>query len=117
MNFGTTPDLLTFLFTDIEGSTRLWEQQPELMRPALARHDALARATIEKHRGIVVKMSGDGVHAAFGDALDALAAALLFQQEVDALAAVAGKLSRAAPGGAVAEQPGEPTRYRTGHLK
>ena len=94
MNFGTTPDILTFLFTDIEDSTRLWEQQPELMRLALARHDALARATVEKHGGIVVKMSGDGVHAAFGDALDALKAALMFQQEVAALAAVAGIVLR-----------------------
>lgn len=70
----------TYLFSDIEGSTRLWEQQPELMRPALARHDALARSTVERHRGLVVKMTGDGVHAAFDDALDAVHAVLELQQ-------------------------------------
>ncbi|HUP29598.1 MAG TPA: adenylate/guanylate cyclase domain-containing protein, partial [Usitatibacter sp.] len=70
----------TFLFTDIEGSTRLWEQQPERMRPALARHDAIVRAAVEKHAGRVVKMTGDGLHAAFTDPLDALNAALNLQQ-------------------------------------
>ncbi|HLV81492.1 MAG TPA: adenylate/guanylate cyclase domain-containing protein [Chthonomonadaceae bacterium] len=46
------PDLpggtVTILFTDIEGSTRLWEQHPEAMRVALARHDALLRQLIEQ---------------------------------------------------------------------
>jgi class 3 adenylate cyclase len=41
----------TFLFTDIEGSTRLWEQEPERMRLALARHDAIARAAVEARVG------------------------------------------------------------------
>src|SRR5260370_38999556 len=71
---------VTFLFTDIEGSTRLWEDEPERMRPALARHDALARSAVEATRGVIVKMTGDGVHAAFGDPLDAVSAALPFQQ-------------------------------------
>ena len=44
----------TVLFTDIEGSTRLWEQEPERMRPALARHDALARTAVEGNRGAIV---------------------------------------------------------------
>jgi predicted ATPase/class 3 adenylate cyclase len=70
----------TFLFTDIEGSTRLWEHEPERMRPALARHDALARSAVEATRGVIVKMTGDGVHAAFGDPLDAVSAALQLQQ-------------------------------------
>ena len=56
------PAVTTFLFTDIEGSSRLWEQDPERMRPALARHDALVRTAVEHNRGTVVKMSGDGVH-------------------------------------------------------
>src|SRR4051794_33865510 len=64
----------TFLFTDIEGSTGLWEQAPEPMRHALAAHDALARTAIEGHRGVVVKMTGDGVHAAFRDPVDAVLA-------------------------------------------
>jgi predicted ATPase/class 3 adenylate cyclase len=72
----------TFLFTDIEGSTRLWEEAPARMRPALARHDALARATVDEHRGQVVKMTGDGVHAVFEDPLDALRATLALQQSL-----------------------------------
>jgi predicted ATPase/class 3 adenylate cyclase len=70
---------LTMLFTDIEGSTRLWEQDPARMPHALARHDALARDAVESHRGSVVKMIGDGMHAAFDDPLDAVRAALQFQ--------------------------------------
>jgi len=70
---------VTFVFSDIEGSTRLWEQEPELMRSALARHDALSRAAVERHRGALVKMTGDGVHAAFDDPLDALGAVLDIQ--------------------------------------
>ncbi len=70
----------TFLFSDIEGSTQLWERQPERMRVALARHDSIARTAVEEHRGVVVKMSGDGVHAAFDDPLDAVNATLQLQQ-------------------------------------
>ena len=74
----------TFLFTDIQGSTRLWEHEAERMRPALARHDAIVRAAVESHRGDVVKMSGDGVHAAFADPADAVAAALAIQLQLGA---------------------------------
>ena len=70
----------TFLFTDIEGSSRLWEQDPERMRPALARHDVLVRTAVEHNHGNVVKMSGDGVHAAFSDPLDAVCASLELQR-------------------------------------
>ena len=69
----------TFLFTDIEGSTRLWEQEPERMRAALARHDSIARSAVEAHRGVLVKTTGDGVHAAFASPLDALSASLQLQ--------------------------------------
>ena len=72
----------TFLFTDIEGSTRLWEEQPELMRPALAAHDAFVREIVERHRGEVVKTTGDGVHAAFESAADALRATLALQSGI-----------------------------------
>ncbi|MEP6655729.1 MAG: tetratricopeptide repeat protein [Betaproteobacteria bacterium] len=71
--------LATFLFTDIEGSTRLWEQQPDQMGPALACHDAIVRGVVERHRGVVVKMIGDGAHAVFEDPLDAVAATLELQ--------------------------------------
>src|ERR1700674_194749 len=67
---------VTFLFTDLESSTRLWEQHPEAMRPALARHDAIMRDAIEGHDGVVVKTTGDGFHAAFGTAHDAVNAAV-----------------------------------------
>ena len=69
----------TFLFTDIEGSTRLWDEQPERMKSALARHDAIARDAVESHGGHVVKMTGDGVHAVFDDPLDAIQAVLQMQ--------------------------------------
>ncbi|GAB4474576.1 MAG: hypothetical protein OHK0044_19390 [Burkholderiaceae bacterium] len=75
----TEPAAVTYLFTDIEGSTRLWEDAPERMRLALARHDALCRAAVERHRGTLVKTTGDGIHAAFDNAHDALAAAVDMQ--------------------------------------
>ncbi len=62
-----SPDDTTLLFTDIEGSTRLWEEQGERMARALAEHDALSRAAVERNNGIVVKMTGDGMYAAFAD--------------------------------------------------
>jgi predicted ATPase/class 3 adenylate cyclase len=71
---------VTFLFTDIEGSTRLWEQQPEAMRIALARHDAILRHAIGSHRGHIFKTVGDAFCAVFATAPDALAAALAGQQ-------------------------------------
>jgi len=70
---------VTFLFTDLEGSTRLWEQHPEAMRDALARHDAIVRDAIESHHGHVVKTTGDGAHAAFATASDAVDAAVAAQ--------------------------------------
>jgi predicted ATPase/class 3 adenylate cyclase len=82
------PDLptgtVTFLFTDIEGSTRRWEQHPEAMNAALARHDALLRAAIEAHAGYVFKTVGDAFCAAFSTAPAALAAALAAQRAVSA---------------------------------
>lgn len=67
---------VTFLFTDLEGSTRLWEEHPEAMKSALARHDEILRGAVEKRDGHVVKTTGDGLHAAFSLAPDAVAAAL-----------------------------------------
>ena len=51
---------ITFLFTDIEGSTRLWETEPVRMADALARHDRLCREVVEQHDGRLIKMIGDG---------------------------------------------------------
>ncbi|HEY1460667.1 MAG TPA: tetratricopeptide repeat protein [Casimicrobiaceae bacterium] len=74
---------MTMLFTDIEGSTALWERDGPSMSQALAAHDALTRSAIEGHRGTVVKMTGDGVHAVFSDARDALMATLQLQQALE----------------------------------
>ncbi len=63
---------VTFLFTDLEGSTRLWDAHPEAMRGALARHDEILRSAITSRGGHVVKTTGDGVHAVFATAHDAL---------------------------------------------
>ena len=73
---------VTFLFTDLEGSTRLWEEHPEAMRDALARHDEILRDAVEKRDGHVVKTTGDGLHAAFAVAPDAVAAALDAQRQL-----------------------------------
>lgn len=67
---------VVFLFTDIEGCTRLWEQYPEQMQGVLARHDTLLRKAIEGHNGLVFKTLGDGFCAVFARVLDALEAAL-----------------------------------------
>jgi class 3 adenylate cyclase len=80
----------TLLFTDIEGSTRLWELEAERMRVALAHHDALTRAAVEGHRGEVVKMTGDGVYAAFADPVDGMLAVLQLQLALSDLAATEG---------------------------
>ncbi len=78
------PDLphgtVTFLFTDIEGSTRLWQAHPAEMAEAMARHDALLRETIEERGGGVFKTVGDAVYAAFPAAPAALDAALAAQR-------------------------------------
>lgn len=75
----------TFLFTDIEGSTRLWEEQPEAMRSALARHDRLLAEAIAGHRGRVFKTIGDAFCAAFGEPSDAVAAAVAGQRALSRL--------------------------------
>ena len=80
VNPGKNTGIVTILFTDIEGSTLLWEQDSERMRFALARHDEVLRSAVESNRGTVVKMLGDGMHAAFDDPLDAVSAALQLQQ-------------------------------------
>jgi class 3 adenylate cyclase len=73
---------VTFLFIDIEGSTKLWDEQPEAMRRALSRHDALAASLVEQHAGTRVKSRGEGdsLFAVFPRATDAVAAAAALQQ-------------------------------------
>jgi predicted ATPase/class 3 adenylate cyclase len=77
---------VTFLFTDIEGSTRLWEQYPDAMPATLGRHKAVVRKAVEDHGGTVVRDTGDGLFAAFASAADGVAAAVEAQcglQDVD----------------------------------
>jgi predicted ATPase/class 3 adenylate cyclase len=75
---------ITFLFTDIEGSTPLWAQYPEAMRAALTRHDTLLRQVVSAHGGHIFKTVGDAVYAAFAVAVDALAASLAAQRALHA---------------------------------
>jgi predicted ATPase/class 3 adenylate cyclase len=71
---------ITFLFSDIEGSTMRWEAYREAMQKALAHHDALVREGIEKYRGSVFKTVGDEFCTAFGNVSDAIAAAIDVQR-------------------------------------
>ena len=73
---------MTFLFTDVEGSTRLWEAHPDLMPAVLAQHDALLRAAVEAGGGTVVKSTGDGTLAAFADATAAVQVACEAQRSL-----------------------------------
>src|SRR5438876_5843382 len=75
---------VTFLFTDIEGSTRLWATQHDAMRASLARHDALLRQSIEAHGGHVFKTAGDAFCAALATATRAVEAALAAQRALRA---------------------------------
>lgn len=89
---------VTFLFTDIEGSTVRWERNRAAMETAVRRHDALARAAIAAHRGHVFKTIGDAFCAAFALPEDGVAAALEFQRALGAedFSAVDGLAVRAA---------------------
>lgn len=71
---------VAFLFTDVEGSTKLWEAHGAVMGATIARHDELLRRTIETHFGHVFKTVGDAFCAAFDTAQHALAAALAAQR-------------------------------------
>ena len=74
---------MTFLFTDIEGSTRRWEADAGEMRTALAAHDQVLRTAIEAHGGWLFKHTGDGVCAAFASPRSAVDAAVAAQRELE----------------------------------
>src|ERR1700733_7479951 len=93
---GAPSGTITFLFTDIEGSTRLWESAPEAMPVALGRHDSILRAAIDGHNGYVFSTGGDGFAVAFARAGDALQAAIDAQS---ALADETGPEGAPLPGG------------------
>jgi len=81
---------VAILFTDIEGSTALWERDAAAMSQALAAHDAIARRAVESRHGTVVKVTGDGMHAVFADTQDALAATVDLQHALSDAAATHG---------------------------
>jgi predicted ATPase/class 3 adenylate cyclase len=71
---------VTFLFTDIEGSTQLWEKYPDAMKAALARHDSILKRAVESNAGHLIKSVGDGMLAVFETAGQGLAATLTAQR-------------------------------------
>ena len=74
---------MTFLFTDVEGSTRRWEADADSMRAALAAHDEVLRSAIEAHGGFMFKHTGDGVCAAFASPKSAVDAAVAAQRALE----------------------------------
>jgi class 3 adenylate cyclase len=74
---------VTFLFTDIEGSTLLWEADADAMRVALAAHDAILREAVESRGGWLFKHTGDGVCAVFMSARAAVDAAVDAQRRLE----------------------------------
>ncbi len=84
MNAALPTGTVTFLFTDVEGSTQLWERHPEAMQAALARHDALLRQSVEANHGTIIKTTGDGLHAVFAAAAEAASAVLAGQRALQA---------------------------------
>src|SRR6201993_212851 len=75
--------VVTFLFTDIEGSTRRWESDADGMRAALLAHDEVLRSAIEGHGGFLFKHTGDGVCAAFASPRSAVDGAVAAQQKLE----------------------------------
>jgi predicted ATPase len=75
--------VVTFLFTDVEGSTRRWETDAEAMRAALLAHDDVLRTAIEAHGGFLFKHTGDGVCAAFASPKSAVDAAVDAQRSLE----------------------------------
>jgi predicted ATPase/class 3 adenylate cyclase len=79
-----TSGTLIFLFTDVEGSTRLWERLPQAMKAALERHDRILQAAVAASNGQVVKTTGDGIMATFPSAAAAVRACLAAQRDLAA---------------------------------
>ena len=90
----TPSGTVTFLFTDIEGSTPLWDSFPDAMGAALARHDEILRRAIDANGGHVFSTAGDGFGAVFSRAANAIAAGLAAQRELSAEAWVGGPVLR-----------------------
>ncbi|MFI5505973.1 ATP-binding protein [Mycobacterium sp. NPDC051804] len=84
MNAQAPSGTVTFLLTDLEGSTRAWEQDPNAMRPAMVRHDELLEQAFAANNGYVFSRMGDGMAVAFATAGDAIVAALAIKETLAA---------------------------------
>ena len=73
---------VSFLFTEVEGSTRLWDESPDVMSHAMPFHDELLRDAVKSQGGFIVKNAGDGFHAVFATAHDAVTAAVAAQRSL-----------------------------------
>jgi class 3 adenylate cyclase len=83
MTMSAPTGVVTFLFTDVEGSTGRWESDPGAMRSALAGHDVAMHDAIEAHSGWLFKHTGDGVCAAFASPTSAVDAAVAAQRALE----------------------------------
>jgi hypothetical protein len=99
---------LTFLMTDVEESTRLWEQDPAAVATALKRHDELAAEIVGARRGRLVKPRGDGdsLLVVFAQSADAVGCAVALQQGLRGVTWPQGAALRVADGGAYRKGPG-----------
>jgi len=107
--------IVTFLFTDIEGSTPLWEHEPERMRLALARHHAILRVAIAAEAGHAFKTIGDAFQAAFALPAQAVAASLAAQRALVAQTWETSEPIRVRMGVHIGPALAEETDYRTTH--
>jgi class 3 adenylate cyclase len=80
---GQPSGVVTFLFTDVEGSTRRWEADADAMQAALVTHDEVLQKAIETHSGWLFKHTGDGVCAAFSSPRSAVDAAIAAQRDLE----------------------------------
>src|SRR4029077_1651411 len=91
--------VVTFLFTDVEGSTRRWEADADGMRAALSAHDEVLRGEIEAHDGFMFKHTGDGVCAVFASPRSAVDAAVAAQRALELPVRMGVATGEAASGG------------------
>jgi len=105
------PVVTTILFTDIEGSSRLWEREPERMAAALAGHDQLLSEAVVREGGRVIKSTGDGMLATFRDphaALRAIVVAQLGLRDASATGGLPLRIRAGLHAGVVEDRDGDP---------
>ncbi len=110
---------VSFLFTDVEGSTRFWERDADGMRSALARHDSVLKRAVEANGGALFKKTGDGICAAFARASQAAAAALAAQRDITSWSSESLPVRMAVYTGPAHESEGDyvgPTLNRTARM-